>query len=90
MYLRGVSFLLCYCQWVVIIIIILDLFDVFVLDTASNEKRVAEILNERCDGNRNVIQACVAMCTPQSNSENNDPLPVGKLSHWINLVCLLF
>ncbi|XP_063230682.1 E3 ubiquitin-protein ligase UBR5 isoform X3 [Bacillus rossius redtenbacheri] len=30
------------------------------------------VLNERCDGNRNILHACVAMCTPSSNKEDQE------------------
>jgi E3 ubiquitin-protein ligase EDD1 len=29
------------------------------------------ILNERCDGNRNILHACINMCAPTSNKEND-------------------
>lgn len=27
------------------------------------------ILNERCDGNRNILHACATMCAPTSNKD---------------------
>lgn len=30
---------------------------------------LTSILSERCDGNRNIFHACVAMCVPTSNKE---------------------
>lgn len=35
---------------------------------------LAAVGTERCDGNRNILHACVAMCTPTSNKE--DPVSV--------------
>jgi len=35
----------------------------------SNKTAVQSIINERCDGGRNVIHACVSMCSPHSNKE---------------------
>lgn len=32
----------------------------------------AELLAERCDGNRNLLHVAVAMCAPQSNRESNE------------------
>lgn len=26
---------------------------------------------ERCDGNRNILHACISMCSPTSNKEND-------------------
>ena len=40
-------------------------------DASQKEKRVQDLLNERCDGSRNIIHTCVAMCAPQSNKEND-------------------
>ena len=40
-------------------------------DASQKEKRVQDLLNERCDGSRNIIHICVAMCAPQSNKEND-------------------
>lgn len=30
---------------------------------------ITTILRERCDGNRNIIHACVSMCAPVSNKD---------------------
>ena len=35
----------------------------------SNKTAVQSIINERCDGGRNVIHACVSMCSPSSNKD---------------------
>lgn len=32
------------------------------------------ILNERCDNNRNIIHACISMCSPTSNKDTEDSL----------------
>nr|XP_018904419.1 PREDICTED: E3 ubiquitin-protein ligase UBR5 isoform X3 [Bemisia tabaci] len=40
------------------------------LEVDKNENTIKTILNERCDGNRNIIHACVSMCMPTSNKEN--------------------
>jgi len=38
--------------------------------TYSNANaQVQQILKERCDGNRNILHACVNMCAPTSNKE---------------------
>lgn len=31
--------------------------------------QIQTILKERCDGNRNILHACVNMCSPTSNKE---------------------
>lgn len=31
--------------------------------------QIQMILKERCDGNRNILHACVNMCSPTSNKE---------------------
>lgn len=33
------------------------------------EHQIPTVLSERCDGNRNVLHACVSMCMPTSNKE---------------------
>ncbi|KAK3087035.1 hypothetical protein FSP39_000732 [Pinctada imbricata] len=37
--------------------------------TAQPMKTLQEILREHCDGNRNIIHTCVAMCIPTSNKD---------------------
>lgn len=36
--------------------------------SSSNLKRLKRILNERCDGNRNILHAAVFICAPTSNN----------------------
>ena len=48
--------------------------------TAINDNNVEEILAEKCDGNRNVLHACVSTCYPTESQEQegestNDPPP---------------
>ena len=38
-------------------------------NSETGRNNVQSILNERCDGGRNVIHACVSMCTPTSNKD---------------------
>lgn len=40
--------------------------------SADSKTQINTILNERCDGNRNIIHACVSMCSPTSNKDNDD------------------
>lgn len=40
--------------------------------SADSKSQINSILNERCDGNRNIIHACVSMCSPASNKDNDD------------------
>ncbi|KAJ2943793.1 hypothetical protein O0L34_g8113 [Tuta absoluta] len=39
------------------------------LETDANKQQILNILQERCDGNRNILHACVHMCAPTSNKE---------------------
>ncbi|XP_058797650.1 E3 ubiquitin-protein ligase hyd isoform X2 [Phymastichus coffea] len=39
-------------------------------DLKTNTLQMQSILNERCDGNRNILHACISMCAPTSNKEN--------------------
>ncbi|XP_069354271.1 E3 ubiquitin-protein ligase UBR5 isoform X7 [Maniola hyperantus] len=39
------------------------------LESDSNKQQILAILQERCDGNRNILHACVHMCAPTSNKE---------------------
>ncbi|KAG7207185.1 hypothetical protein KM043_008872 [Ampulex compressa] len=40
-------------------------------DLKNNVPQIQAILTERCDGNRNILHACVNMCSPTSNKEND-------------------
>ncbi|XP_066593371.1 E3 ubiquitin-protein ligase UBR5-like isoform X2 [Prorops nasuta] len=40
-------------------------------DMKGNTAQLQAILSERCDGNRNIFHACVNMCSPTSNKEND-------------------
>ncbi|XP_071962133.1 E3 ubiquitin-protein ligase UBR5-like [Antedon mediterranea] len=42
-------------------------------DAATKEQRLRAILNERCDGNRNVFHAAISMCYPTTNSDKPKP-----------------
>ncbi|XP_072935848.1 E3 ubiquitin-protein ligase hyd isoform X3 [Epargyreus clarus] len=39
------------------------------LESDTNKQQILSILQERCDGNRNILHACVHMCAPTSNKE---------------------
>ncbi|XP_045542475.1 E3 ubiquitin-protein ligase UBR5 isoform X3 [Papilio machaon] len=39
------------------------------LEADNNKQQILSILQERCDGNRNILHACVHMCAPTSNKE---------------------
>lgn len=39
------------------------------LEAEGSKQQIAAIMQERCDGNRNIIHACVHMCAPTSNKE---------------------
>ncbi|XP_015437397.1 PREDICTED: E3 ubiquitin-protein ligase UBR5 isoform X2 [Dufourea novaeangliae] len=40
-------------------------------DLKNNPGQIQAILTERCDGNRNILHACISMCSPTSNKEND-------------------
>lgn len=42
-----------------------DIFFIFI----DNGVLLSQILAERCDGNRNLLHACVSVCAPISNKE---------------------
>ncbi|XP_015109390.1 E3 ubiquitin-protein ligase UBR5 isoform X1 [Diachasma alloeum] len=37
----------------------------------ATQSQIQAILQERCDGNRNILLACVSMCSPSSNKDND-------------------
>ncbi|CAA9999619.1 unnamed protein product [Nesidiocoris tenuis] len=39
---------------------------------SRGEETLKAILNERCDGNRNILHACVSMCTPTTNKDSEN------------------
>lgn len=39
-------------------------------DNKTSCLQIAALLQERCDGNRNILHACVNMCSPSSNKDN--------------------
>lgn len=41
-------------------------------NVADSKTQITATLNERCDGNRNIVHACVSMCSPTSNKDNDD------------------
>ncbi|XP_060590423.1 E3 ubiquitin-protein ligase UBR5-like isoform X1 [Ruditapes philippinarum] len=47
---------------------------------ASNQKVVQDLLQEHCDGNRNILHTCVAMSVPTSNKDSDRNAPVGPSS----------
>lgn len=47
--------------------------------------QVTSVLGERIDGNRNILHACVSMCSPVSNKENDTESSAGCSSGLDNL-----
>lgn len=39
------------------------------LDGVESKSQIQGLLNERCDGNRNIFHACISMCAPSSNKD---------------------
>lgn len=50
------------------------------------QSAVQGILNERCDGGRNVIHACVSMCSPTSNKDSDVQEDRGILASVVSAV----
>ncbi|KAL4218424.1 E3 ubiquitin-protein ligase ubr5 [Mactra antiquata] len=50
------------------------------IDSAINQKLIQDLLQEHCDGNRNVIHTCVAMAVPTSNKDTDRNPTVGAAS----------
>ena len=46
--------------------------------------QIQAILTERCDGNRNILHACVNMCSPTSNKENNQGIERDLVSNAVD------
>lgn len=44
------------------------------------EKSIEELLNERCDGSRNIIHTCIAMSAPTSNKDSDSDLTLTSAS----------
>jgi len=56
------------------------------LDAIVRERSIDQMLSERCDGNRNILHACVAACAPSSNKDlDTGPTPFCLFSHLIVL-----
>lgn len=46
------------------------------LESSGDTKTLLNaILNERCDSSRNIIHACISMCSPTSNKDTEDTVP---------------
>ncbi|XP_017768727.1 PREDICTED: E3 ubiquitin-protein ligase UBR5 isoform X3 [Nicrophorus vespilloides] len=59
------------------------------LESKTNQNAVQSILNERCDGNRNIFHAVVNMCTPTSNKEtDNETAPPAANNTNSGLECI--
>lgn len=47
---------------------------------ANIKTQINTILNERCDGNRNIVHACVSMSSPTSNKDTDDSTTTTNLA----------
>ncbi|XP_014208162.1 E3 ubiquitin-protein ligase UBR5 isoform X2 [Copidosoma floridanum] len=50
----------------------------------SNVAQMQSILNERCDGNRNILHACITMCAPTSNKETDPSIEHELVSNTVD------
>ncbi|XP_076242470.1 E3 ubiquitin-protein ligase hyd isoform X1 [Calliopsis andreniformis] len=53
-------------------------------DHKNNAAQIQAILTERCDGNRNILHACVSMCSPTSNKENDQGIERELVSNTVD------
>lgn len=61
------------------------------LESADGKAQISMVLAERCDGNRNIFHACVAMCSPTSNKDvesDTTPAAGGNTSSGTGLECI--
>ncbi|XP_055716882.1 E3 ubiquitin-protein ligase hyd isoform X7 [Phlebotomus papatasi] len=57
------------------------------LENGELKAQINNILAERCDGNRNIIHACVSMCAPSSNKDNDQDISAsGSGLECINII----
>lgn len=50
----------------------------------NNAAQIQAILTERCDGNRNILHACISMSSPTSNKENDQGIAFIYLPYLIS------
>ncbi|XP_006566770.1 E3 ubiquitin-protein ligase UBR5 isoform X2 [Apis mellifera] len=53
-------------------------------DHKNNTTQIQSILMERCDGNRNILHACISMCSPTSNKENDQGIERELVSNTVD------
>ena len=54
------------------------------LQFLEGTSQIQAILNERCDGNRNIFHACISMCAPTSNKENEQTIEHDLVSNAVD------
>lgn len=53
-------------------------------DIKGNMAQIQSILLERCDGNRNILHACVTMCAPTSNKKSDKDIGYALVSNAVD------
>ncbi|XP_043261279.1 E3 ubiquitin-protein ligase UBR5 isoform X2 [Colletes gigas] len=53
-------------------------------DHKNNAAQIQAILTERCDSNRNILHACISMCSPTSNKENDQGIERELVSNTVD------
>ncbi|XP_076167112.1 E3 ubiquitin-protein ligase hyd isoform X2 [Ptiloglossa arizonensis] len=53
-------------------------------DHKNNAAQIQAILTERCDGNRNILHACISMSSPTSNKENDQGIERELVSNTVD------
>ena len=56
------------------------------IDLTVREGRIQELLQERCDGNKNILHACVAMCAPLNNKDNEGGEWYQVINFWFKFI----
>ncbi|CAL7941705.1 unnamed protein product [Xylocopa violacea] len=56
----------------------------FEQDHKNNVAQIQSILAERCDGNRNILHACISICAPPSNKENDQDIERKLVSNTVD------
>jgi len=69
----------------------LNLTKVYFFNCIDNGVLLSQILAERCDGNRNLLHACVSVCAPISNKELEGIENILSInSKCLSIMCVFF
>lgn len=54
----------------------------FCSDSGAGQRMQQDITKEHCDGNRNLLHTCVAMCAPTSNKDYDQGNKYKTFNNW--------